>query len=243
MTGRKPVNRPLALLCVLLAASPASAGIRATYAGTTEPKELVVEIADGGSAARVSTPGRDDYGLMVGDQFYIVGARSGKLEVARVADIAAAFDRVMPPIFKNLFGAAGSGIKAAPLKAVRGGSKTVAGVAGEVWLVKGLDDGKLDAAMEIVVSHDPALAPVGRALAAFFESGMVMMRPLLGSGTAEMVRQNRQMFALGTPIASADRFTLTRLEIVSLPESRFVLPARPATVDDLAAEMKVTQAN
>jgi hypothetical protein len=58
-----------------------------------------------------------------------------------------------------------------------------------------------------------------------------------------MVRQNRQMFALGTPIASADRFTLTRLEIVSLPESRFVLRARPATVDDLAAEMKVTQAN
>jgi hypothetical protein len=50
------------------------------------------------------------------------------------------------------------------------------------------------------------------------------------------------MFALGTPIASADRFTLTKLEIVSLPESRFVLPARPATVDDLAAEMKVTQA-
>lgn len=236
------MTRLLAPLCILLVASPAAAGTRATYAGTSEPKALVVEIADDGVAARVSVPGRDDYGLMLGDQFYLVKPRDGKRQVARVADMAAALDRVMPPTFKNLFGAMGGAIKASPLDAVRGGSKAVAGVPGEIWLVKGLDDEKPDAATEVVVSHDPALAPVGRALAAFLESGMVMMRPLIGNGAAEMVQQNRQLFALGTPIASADRFTLTKIETVDEPAARFVLPARPATVDALVAEMKVTPA-
>ncbi|MBN8840716.1 MAG: hypothetical protein J0I25_11015 [Sphingomonadales bacterium] len=237
------MSRLLVLACALLAASPAAGGTRATYNGTSEPRELVVEIADNGGAARVSVPGRDDYGLMLGDQFYLVKPQDGKPQVARVADVAAALDRVMPPIFKNLFGAVGGAIKDTPLYAVRGGSKTVAGIAGEVWLVKGLDDEKPDAAAEVVVSHDPALAPVGRALAAFLESSMVMMRPLIGSGAAMMVRQNRQLFALGTPIASADRFTLTKVESVAEPASRFVLPARTATVDELVAEMKITPTN
>jgi len=231
------------LLSALLAASPAAAGTRVTYTGTSEPKELVVEIADGGGAARVSVPGRDDYGLLIGDQFYLVKPRDGKLEVARIADVAAALDRVMPPIFKNLFGAMGEAIKATPLDAVRRGSKTVGGIAGDIWLVRGLDDSKPDAATEVVVSHDPALAPVGRALAAFFEGSMVMMRPLLGRGAAVMVAQNRQLFALGTPIASADRFTLAKVETADEPAARFVLPARPATVDQLVADMKATPAS
>jgi len=234
------MTRLLALLWALLAASPAPAGTRATYSGHADPKELVVEIADSGGAARISVPGRDDYGLMLGDQFYLVKLRDGKPQVARVADVAAALDRVMPPVFKNLFGAMGGALKANPLNAVRSGSKTVAGISGEVWLVKGLDDEKPDAATEMVVSRDPALAPVGRALAAFLESSIVMMRPLIGSGAAVMVQQNRQLFALGTPIASADRLTLTRMESVDEPADRFVLPAKPATVDALVAEMKVT---
>jgi len=233
----------LAILCIAFAAAPGRAGLRATYEGTSEPKVLVVEVADHGGAARVSTPGREDYGLLIADQFYVIGPQEGKLQVARTADLAAAFDRVMPPIFKNLFGAAGTAVKAAPLKATRVGARTVAGVAGEAWSVKGLDDEKPDAATEIVVAKDPALAPVGRALAAFFESGMVMMRPLLGNGAAELVQQNRQIFALGTPIASTDRFTLVKLETVDLSDGRFTLPAKPATVDELVAGMKVTPAS
>jgi len=234
--------RLLAMFLALIAAVPAMAGTRALFNGTSDPKELLVEVADNG-AVRIGVPGRDDYGLLIGGQFYLVGPKDGKVQVARVADLAAAFDKVMPPIFRDLFGPAGDQMAAAPLQAVRAGTKTVAGVQGEIWSVRGLNDEKPDEPTLIVVSNDPALAPVGRALSAFFETGMIMLRPFLGDATAAMVRQNRQLFALGTPIESAERFTLVKLEQADLAGDRFALPAAPATIDELVAGMKVTPAN
>ena len=151
-----------------LAASPAVAGTRASYSGTSDPKDLVIEVSDDGGAARVSVPGRDDYGLLLGDQFFMVGPQDGKMQVARVADLAAAFDRVLPPVFKGLFGAmagttAGT-IRTKPLQVTHGGNATVAGIAGEVLMVKGLNDDKPDAAISITVTHDPARARARRVL-------------------------------------------------------------------------------
>lgn len=234
--------RLIAILCVLLAASPVEAGTRALFNGTSDPKELLVEVSDDG-AVRVGTPGRDEYGLLLGDQFYLVAPKDGKIQVARVADMAAAFDKVMPPIFKDLFGAAGDKMKFVPLKAVKTGTKTVAGIQGDIWSVKGMNDEKPDEPTLIVVSNDPRLAPIGRALSAFFETGMIMMRPFLGDATVSMVKQNRQLFALGTPIESADRFTLIKLETADFGKDRFTLPAKPATVAEIVAGIKVTPTN
>ena len=67
-----------------------------------------------------------------------------------------------------------------------------------------------------------------------------MMRPLFGNAVADIVQQNRQLFALGTPIASQDRFTLTGVATVPLPAGRFALPAPPASVDDLVGQLKAS---
>jgi hypothetical protein len=227
---------------MLLMAFPAHAGTRALFNGTSDPKELLVEVSDDG-AVRVGAAGRDEYGLLLGDQFYLIGPKDGKVQVARVADMAAAFDKVMPPIFKDLFGPAGDKMKFAPLKAVKTGTKTVAGIKGDIWSVKGMNDEKPDEPTQIVVSNDPRLAPIGRALCAFFDTAMIMMRPFLGNASAEMVKQNRQLFALGTPIESAERFTLIKLETADSVKDRFTLPAKPATIDEIVAGMKVTPTN
>ena len=96
------------ILCLLLslAASPALAGQRAVYA-EPDGKTLTVEVADNGFA-RV-TADADQYGIWRDRNFYIVGREDGRLTVARIEDVAAAIDQVVPPIFKAMFQAAGAG--------------------------------------------------------------------------------------------------------------------------------------
>src|SRR5260221_9547697 len=89
--GRGAMTRGFALLVPLLAiAAPALAGSKATYEGMPGPP-LLIEVGDHGDA-RVAAAGKDDsYGLLIGDNFYLVSRESGSWKVARVADQAAAF--------------------------------------------------------------------------------------------------------------------------------------------------------
>jgi hypothetical protein len=218
-------------------ATPALAGSRAVYEGMPGPP-VVIEVGDNGDA-RVGAEGKDDYGLMIGGEFYLVAKDGTQWKVARVADQAAAFDKVMPPVFRSLFSAAA---KARPskLNMVRKGTRTVAGVTGDVYAVTGLDAEKPTEVTELVITTDPRLMPVGRALGGFTDAMMVMMTPLIGEMAASEVAENHELMALGTPLDTKAGLHLTAFSDARVDPARLTLPAKPQTVDQIVAGIKIT---
>jgi hypothetical protein len=212
------------LLPRLAIATPALAGSKATYEGLDGPP-LLIEVADNGDARIGATGKADAYGLLIGEEFYLVSHEDGSWKVARIADQAAAFDRVLPPIFRTIFGAAGG--------------RTVAGVPGEVYTMTGLDPEKPAETSEMVVTQDPRLAPAGRALAGFNDAMMVMMRPLIGEMAASEIAQNHATAALGTPLDVKGGVHLTAFAVAAVDPARLALPAKPQTVDQIVAGIKI----
>jgi hypothetical protein len=232
------MRRPLLpLVLALLIAGPAAAGTRATYTAPGEAKTLVVEVADNGDA-RVGEAGGDDYGLLVGGQFYMIGGKPGEWTVARISDIARAVDAVVGPIFGEIFAAAGPPAPKVPIRTVKTGTRTVGGRVGTVYAVSGLDHEKPDASVEVVASDDPALRPVGRALESFMNAAMIPAAPLLGPAAAELIAETRAIFALGTPLSSQGRFELQKVETVEIAAARVALPDQPDTYETLVTKMR-----
>ena len=232
------MSRAIALLLPLLAmAPPAMAGSRAVYEGMPGPP-IVIEVGDNGDA-RIGADGKDEFGLLIGSEFYLVAKDGAQWKVARIADQAAAFDKVLPPIFRTLFSAAG---KAAPskLKMVKKGTRSVAGITGDVYAVTGLDSEKPAEVTELVITTDPRLVPVGRALGGFNDAMMVMMAPLIGEMAASEVADNHALMALGTPLDTRNGLHLTAFAEARIDPARLALPARPQTVDQIVAGIKVT---
>jgi hypothetical protein len=224
---------------VLSVAAPARAGIRATYSLPGEPRKvLIVEAADNGDVRAGPVDG-DQYLLILGDTAYTVQIKDGKPEVARVADIAAAMDGVVPSFFKQLFSAAASGTPASKLSVTKQGPQTVAGVAGTAYAIKGLDDSQPNKVDTFVFSNDPALAPVGRAIGKFIESTLVLMSGLIGQASVAMIEQERQISALGTLLSGADGPRLEKVEQgIAVDPARLKLPAPPMSVAAISAEFK-----
>jgi hypothetical protein len=224
----------LALL-LLLAGSPALAGLRAIYNDAAQSRQLIIDVADNGDA-RIGEAGSTDYGLLLAGQFYMVGREDGVATVARIEDVAAAIDTVVPPIFKDIFSAAPTRAPAA-FRAGKKGSRTVAGRTGTVYAVYGLNDEKPKEATEFVMSEDPDLKPIGRALEQFMNAAILPGAVFIGPAAAEIVAQTRAIFALGTPLDGGGRFTFAKIETVKLNHEALELPAKPKTVEELVAAM------
>lgn len=229
----------LAVLAFLLAAAPAIAGQRATYL-QPDGKQLVIDVGDDGDA-RVGEPGQEEYGLLRRDGFYIVSHETGTWQVARIADIAAAIDQVVPPIFRDIFTAASPRKPPGAFRVEAKADREVAGRRGKVYLVYGMNDAKPDEAETFVMSDDPALKPIGRAMEQFMNGAMVPAAVFIGPAAADLITETRAIFALGTPLDAGGRFTLTGIETVAVPAGATALPAKPQTVAELVAAMKAAQ--
>jgi len=232
------MSRKIALFLPLLAlAAPAIAGSRAVFEGMPGPP-VVIEVGDNGDA-RVGAEGKDEYGLLIGNQFYLVAREGGQWKVARVADQAAAFDKVMPPIFRTLFSAAAKS-RPSKLKMTKNGTRTVAGITGDVYAITGLDSEKPAEVTEMVITTDPRIAPAGRALGGFTDAMMVMMAPLIGEMAASEIAQNHELMALGTPLDTKEGLHLKAFSEAAIDPARLILPAKPQTVDQIVAGIKIT---
>jgi hypothetical protein len=233
--------RTLPLLAALLAlAGPAEAGLRATYS-QPDGKQLVVEVADNG-AARIGEPGRDEYGLLLPDGFYIVSNEGGEWRTARITDVAAAIDQVLPPIFKDIFAAGSTRKPPADFRIEAKGAETIAGRPGKVYAVYGMSDARPTEAETFVMSDDPALKAVGQAMEQFMNGAMVPAAALIGPAAADIVAETRAIFALGTPLDAGGRFKLANVEAADVPASAVALPVKPQTTAELVAMMRASMA-
>lgn len=227
--------RLILFLMLSLAATPALAGQRAVYA-EPDGKRLTVEVADNGFA-RVRTEDADQYGIWRDGQFYIVGREDGRVMVARIEDMAAAIDQVVPPIFKAMFQAAGSGPPTS-LRIEPKGGRRVAGHEGQVYAVYGIDRDKPKESADFVMSSEPALQPVGRAMEQFMIATIVPIGALIGDAAAEMVADTRAVFAKGAPLDLGGRFVLVSFEPAEVTQEAVTLPAKPQSVAEIVAGLK-----
>jgi hypothetical protein len=227
----------LALLLASVGGGSAQAGLRAVYFDASKSKQLVIEVADNGDA-RIGETDSGDYGLLIGGKFMVVGDQEGKPMVARIEDIGAAIDRVVPPIFHDMLRDPSSAGLPRRLQAKADGEQMVGGQKGRVYHISGFAGDDPAKPADYVISTDPALAPVGHALEQFMNAALVPAAVLMGPAIPELLGETREIFALGTPIDISGRFRLDRVETVDVPASRLALPAAPATVDALVETMK-----
>jgi hypothetical protein len=89
-----------------------------------------------------------------------------------------------------------------------------------------------------VISEDPALKPVGRAMEQFMNAAVVPAAVFIGPAAAEIVAETHQIFALGTPLDAGGRFKLEAVETVDVPAEALKLPGKLKTVDEIVAAMK-----
>lgn len=230
---------PAALL--MIAALPAEAGLRATYTQADQGRSMIIDVADNGDA-RVQEAGADTYGLLRDGSFYVVGREGTETTVARIEDVAAAIDEVMPPIFKGLFDkSAATWTGSSKVRAVKAGEREIAGRKGTVWQVYGIGEDKPETPLEFVMTDDPALKPVGRAMEQFMNSALLPGAVFMGPAAAEIVAETRAIFALGTPLDAGGRFRLDKVETVTIADQRLELPAKPKTVEELVTAMRARQ--
>ena len=225
---------PLAILLIALA-HPVLAGTRVVYLDQ-DKKRIVVEVAYNGDA-RITPEQSQQYGVLRGGDFYVIGREQGVLKVARVADVAAAVDQVMPPVFKNLFGSA-TPAPSSPLRFEPKGSRTVDGRAASVYAVYGMDAARPNEPAELLVSKDPALRPVGKAMEQYLVGTTVLLVSFMGPVAAEIVKDMRAIFALGTPLDIAGRYRLVEADKADIGHEATELPGKPQTVEQLVAAMR-----
>jgi len=222
---------------MLFATSGAQAGLRAIYLDVKQSKQLQIDVHDNGDA-RISEVGVNDYGLLLGGDFYIVDIEDGQATVARLKDVAAAIDQVLPPIFKGLFDQATEAMPKAPLMIEPGETGEAGGRTGRVYHVRGLASSDPENVSDYLINQDADLKPVGAALEAFMNAALVPAAPLIGQSATALIAETRTIFALGTPIDVRGQFRLNLAGKAAFPAAYFRLPAKPQTMASLVASMK-----
>ena len=219
--------RLLLLLAALGLASSAHAGTVATYVGQKQEPPLRIEIADNGDL-RVGDNDRF-YSLRLGGVSYLV-MRTGKgWEVARLADVVAAFDRTEPKRAPGGSPPSDAAIRFEPL-----GPAVVNGRSGTAYRVQGVE---MRSSSDYAISHDPALASVGDGVRLAVERSIVMAYPFVSERMAPAIRR---LFALGTLLEGelgGDVYRLDRVESADVDPARLKLPARPLGVEDIVRRM------
>ena len=225
----------LLILSALFLTQPAWAGQRAVYVDK-EGKKLTIEVTDDGNAI-VKPDGEEQFGILRDGHFYLIGHENGALHVARMEDMAAAFDKILPPIFKQLFDMAAKDKPKSKIRVEPAGARTIAGHEGQLYKVYGLKDDKPNEATEMVLTKEAALQPVGQAMAQFSISSVLLLAPMLGNAAGDMISEMHIIFSYGAPL-DVGQFKLASVETATIPASAAALPAKPETVDEIVAQMK-----
>jgi hypothetical protein len=213
-----------ALFAVLLIAAPASADITARYAQWNGEPPMVVQASDSGES-RV-TVSEAVYVTTGGVNYMILDDAQGRF-VIRQQD----FLNLMADLLRATTAAAPTN---APAPAVaEGGTETLAGRAGTVFRLS--DPRQPSDTFELVISTDPELAPLGRAIGSLVGVfGITMSRTAPGLGTAVS-----ELVGRGTLLRFGPLWRLESVEVAPVPQSAFALPSAPLSPEALRARFHV----
>lgn len=206
----------LGLALLLAACSDTPEDVTARYALANGAGTLVIKAAANGDA-RVDSGGqtliRHD-----GTEYLLARDAQGAF-AARVDDMIA----VMGALLRE-GGVQPTGLGPQPDFALtRKGEETVAGVPGELWVVRA--GAASSASAEAVVSTDPELAKVGEALAMQTRLGAAGMEQIQG-GRGNLEKAVQEMLAKGMVLRFGPALTLQSLERAPIDPGSFALPER-----------------
>jgi hypothetical protein len=230
----------LALLCALLfGGTAAAADITARYI-LPEIGDLVMTVeADDHGNSRISVDGQPGVITTGGIAYFVTTDEAGPVVVRRDDALAA-----MNALAREMTGAPelpGS----APADPVMpgptdGGGETVAGRAGRRWILLSGDPPRGADVMDVVLSDDPELAPIGRALAALFTEDTLGVGGSVGPGglTGNVTPPALALIRRGTILRFSGMARLESVTRAPIPPSAFALPAPPMTFADFAKRLR-----
>lgn len=232
------------LAAAMLIAGPARADVTAHYTMGPEHSAMpamVVEV-NGRGDARISM-GNQMALVMLDGVAYLIQADLRGVYVARWDDLTALLGeriRATAPHSPALNGAGHSTMPAMP-PFVERGTETVGGRTGTLWSQR-VDNGHGPPrdGIDMVISSDPDLAPLGRVFARQFDMSLGGMRTMLGAAGPNMTSSFESMRALlarGAPLRMAHILRLENADTHPIPASEFVLPSAPLTRAQLEARL------
>jgi hypothetical protein len=197
----------------------------ANYVGPNKALTMKIEIAANGDL-RATTSNPNSYFIVHGGQGYMVQATFNGPAVMRMEDIstvmAEQFKRLMPnklPQNENQFPS---------FDLSKGGTVIVRGRKGTAYYMGENINHPSTEKPVIVISHDPALAPLATAMQHQFEMSLEGMGQLFGKSNPFAAMQ--AVLKTGAPLV----FTGMELDTVNtdaIPASEFALPASPLSID------------
>jgi hypothetical protein len=218
-------SKLIALLVAAGVAGAAHADLTATYGPPSGAAMMTVKIAANGDMRSDIIPGGLAL-LSTGGQDYAVQLRTTQPVVDRIADLKIVVGErvaaIPPDVRANIIA------HMKPMKLVERGTATVIGHTGKAYFLQ-KEDGTLSPRPWLVISTDPALAPLAAAaMHQFTLSRAIMPIP----DASDPFKELADILKTGAPIV------MTGLELQSLsdapiPAADFGLPAQPETLDQL----------
>jgi hypothetical protein len=230
---------PIAASLALGLAGPAYGDVTARYAGNgaQSPSAVIAVDESGQVRAEVGPAGSDDQGAVLitrGGVAYLVASDASGRFVGRQDDILAVFSQVMDGAIDAQGRTAIRGLAEARFEVREGGSETVGGRQGRVYTIAPAAGAEGGPSVDIVVSVDPDLEPVGREMNRLLGSASGAVSPVIGA-TPDMVVKIREVLARGTAIRVGDFLRLQSVSAEPIPDSAFDLPGPVLTRAQLAA--------
>jgi len=217
---------------MLFAGSPAAADTTAVYANKSKtiPMTMTVEIGNDGSVRYQMSMGRT-YGLVVNgtDYFVEVGAKGPVVD--RAEDLVTAQKEAMAlfmPALKEHD--TSTGPQLVPI-----GTVSINGRTGQAYGYKAENKGTSSPAI-VVVSKDPDLAELGKAMSRQFSTSLTMFSRMVGNAPG-MFSQMKDILQSGAPLSFAG-MELQSINHAPVDATRFELPAQPETLDQIRERMK-----
>jgi hypothetical protein len=190
---------------------------------------MTVKIASNGDL-RGDVAG-DITGMATGRTYYFVGGQDYFIDVSgtvvmRSEDI----ERVLAEQADKLDF---SSFRAPPLKLVRKGTVSIKRWSGDAYYMQA-PSGQLSPRPVTVISHDPSLAQLGKAMARQFAASERMISQIT-KGHAPMSNME-QVLSSGAPISFAGA-ELQSVSFDAIPKEEFALPSQPAALDEVRKKM------
>lgn len=215
------MGRFLLLIVALCWSAPSWADQRASYRQIEGGRSIVIEVTDKGDA-RIGWSEEIWYLIVLGGEAYVVYDLPAGKTVTRVADLEQVMrERGLKVQLEPSFLQQGL--------LVERGSATYAGHKGTAYYLKTPDG--LSPRPAVVISRDPALAPLLLPLVRQFDFSLATMR-LGGAEPPPALLLMRELFDRGLPLLFAG-FELQRVDTAPVDAARLKLPERPKTIEEL----------
>jgi hypothetical protein len=235
--------RILSVLLLAGLAVPAQAGTRAVYEEREAKRTILFEVSDEGPF-RAGSENR--YRLVRDEGVYEVATVGGRTYVATIEDLAAALRETSPPLLRAIAKTVTFLAEKGPHEWHYAGTRKVNGRTGREFRLA--ERGDADWADELddtrlVISPDPALAPLGRAMLHYTADELYLKHHLVsGISKQNALRTLDEIADEGTVIASSEGdIRLASVEAAVIEPERLELPAKPLDRAEIVVLIRAKQ--